>query len=255
MKIGVFDSGIGGLHILHACVKAVDATFFYYGDNENAPYGTKSEREIMELTRQAFDLFEKIGVQVAIIACNTVTAVCIDRLRREYPFYIIGTEPALSLARGNCLLLATRATLSAKRISMLIERFPALKVTKFAPDGLVEDIERNIDSLSAVNLSFLDDRKEDCTVLGCTHFCWVKDRIERKIPVFDGTEGVARRLLAYCKDKESVFSQKPGKVNHRFFSSGAENRFFVKTVEKSTIFFLGSGFLRNSTVYEQMFVM
>lgn len=264
MKVGVFDSGIGGLTILSSCVKVVNATYYYYGDNENAPYGTKSEGEITALARKAFDEFMKIGVEVVIIACNTVTAVCIDRFRKEYPFYIVGTEPALSLAYGKCLLIATEATLSSDRLNILIERYSALQVVKYAPKRLVEEIEEKIFSLNEVDLSFMQNREEDCVVLGCTHYSWVKNRIETYLPAFDGAEGVAKRLLAYTLNRRGIQGsqttsfQNSGKFNHCCFEKEVikmdKEELFLKMGKNSTIFYLGSGFRRNFAICKQMFV-
>ena len=93
---GVFDSGIGGMTLLAECRRRMPhVRFYYYGDNANAPYGGKSGEELLGMSRRAFDLFSSVGTDAALIACNTVTTVCIGTLRREYAFPVVGTEPAL----------------------------------------------------------------------------------------------------------------------------------------------------------------
>ena len=196
-KIGVFDSGIGGLTVLHACTEVVDGEFYYYGDNGNAPYGTRSEEEIYALTRRVFDVFFKLKVDAAVVACNTATAVCIERLRTEYPFPVVGTEPAISLAAkhcASCLLLATEATLKSERLARLLRKFPHFSVRAFAPKGLVNEIERNIFSLEKIDLSFAKTEEGEGIVLGCTHFVYLRPFFQGK--VFDGNEGIALHLLS-----------------------------------------------------------
>ena len=248
-KIGVFDSGIGGLTVLHSCVNRVEGEYYYYGDNLNAPYGTKSEEEIYALSKRAFELFLRLRVDAAVIACNTVTAVCIDRLRREYPFPIVGTEPAVALAAKHhkkCLLLATRATLSSERVHKLLAAFPKTEFTLLAPDGLVEEIEKKRTELSRVDLSFLNGFSDVGVVLGCTHFVWLKERIEKFFPVYDGNEGIASRLHAMIEGMK-------GTENHILKGEEAREGMTLKTNKNVKICFLGGDFVKNYEIYEQMF--
>ena len=97
--IAFFDSGIGGMTVLSACEKQINnEIFYYYGDNFHAPYGNLPIYKIKKYVHKAFKLFESLQVKAVVIACNTVTAVCIDELRRKYTFPIIGVEPALMKA-------------------------------------------------------------------------------------------------------------------------------------------------------------
>ena len=248
-KIGVFDSGIGGLTVLHACVLQAEGEYYYFGDNANAPYGTKTGEEIYALSKQVFDLFLKIGVDVAVIACNTATAVCIERLRREYPFPIVGTEPAIAPAarrHKKCLLLATRATLSSERVHKLLSCFPETEFVLSAPAGLVEEVEAKRNNLSLVDLSFLSGFSGTGVILGCTHFVWLKDRISERFSVYDGNEGIARRLCALLKEREGMF-------NHNFREIKPPQGQVLKVNENVKICFIGENFMKNYDVYEQMF--
>ena len=96
--IGFFDSGLGGLTVLFACRSVCgDLPVYYYGDNARAPYGGLSSEIIKNYAAEAFDTFSALGARAAVIACNTVTAVCADSFRKIYPFPIVGAEP---LQRG-----------------------------------------------------------------------------------------------------------------------------------------------------------
>ncbi len=199
--IALFDSGIGGLTLLAECVRRYpQGRYLYCGDNENAPYGGREEREILRLARAAFSRIRAFPVRAACIACNTVTAVCIDALRKELPFPVAGTEPALrpavrAVPGGRVLLLATRATLNSGRVGRLIASCGGAEIVTFCPGGLAGEIERNIADLSRVRLT-LPVGKFDAAVLGCTHYIWVRERIAAALdcPVFDGNTGTADHL-------------------------------------------------------------
>ncbi len=271
-KIGVFDSGIGGLTVLHACTEVVDGEFYYYGDNGNAPYGTRSEEEIYALTRRVFDVFFKLKVDAAVVACNTATAVCIERLRTEYPFPVVGTEPAISLAAkhcASCLLLATEATLKSERLARLLRKFPHFSVRAFAPKGLVNEIERNIFSLEKIDLSFAKTEEGEGIVLGCTHFVYLRPFFQGK--VFDGNEGIALHLLSVLGNAgkgdhpqglqgntgKSIFFEREGQGKSIFSVKNAKkNICFCKNTQKCPkIVYLGPSAGHNKTIYEQMFLL
>ena len=135
--IAFFDSGIGGLTVLndflnyYTQLKRTEnglsdiKTVYYYGDNFRAPYGNLNETQIFSYVEEAFAEFDQLQVQAVVIACNTATAICIEELRRKYPFPIIGTEPAVLQAAkegGEILVLATRATSNSTRLKSLCDK-------------------------------------------------------------------------------------------------------------------------------------
>ena len=128
--IGFFDSGVGGLTVLSACLEKLSASgvfrpVLYYGDNARAPYGGREEGEIAAFAEEAFSLFDDLRVSAAVIACNTVTAVCAERLRRKYPFPVVGAEPAVrpaARAGGEIFVLVTPATAKSVRLLSLCAR-------------------------------------------------------------------------------------------------------------------------------------
>lgn len=204
MKIGVFDSGIGGLTVLSDLNRAVNgATIYYYGDNLNAPYGNKSESEILSLVRPAFDEFLLLRVDAAVIACNTATAVCADILRAEYPYIIIGMEPAIRPALkkyGSAAVICTRATAESEKFSCLLSG-AGDRVKVFCPNALAGEIERSAPDFDKINLAthFYPPFFEGypCVVLGCTHYILLRERIEKYLskPAADGNAGTIIHLI------------------------------------------------------------
>ena len=231
-----FDSGVGGLTLLRECARRLPGeNFVYFGDNGNAPYGNRPEREIRSLVFRAFKMFARIPVRAAVIACNTVTALCADELRAAYPFPVVGVEPAVRPAAargGRVLLLATRATLSSGRVRRLVAANAAkAEIIPFCPARLAGEIEKNIFGLSAIRLQdHLPRGRFDAVVLGCTHYIFLRERIADfyKCPVFDGNTGTADHLaeiLNICSQncvnlgrKTPVFCGKFKKFNKNVYN-------------------------------------
>lgn len=202
--IAFFDSGIGGLTVLHECEKRLpSAVFYYYGDNNHAPYGNLPTKKIRKYVFKAFKKFHRLRVSAAVIACNTATAVCVEELRRRYSFPIIGAEPAVlpaSLKGGVVLVLATKATCESERFIKLCNRakslYPNVEICIHACEGLAEDIERNVHRAGYDFTPHLPKVKANAVVLGCTHYIYIVEQIKRyySCEVYDGNEGIARRL-------------------------------------------------------------
>lgn len=183
--------------------------FYYLGDNGNAPYGSKSEEEILFLTRSALKTFENLGMDAVVLACNTATAVCADTLRKEFSFPIVGMEPAVSLAAfvsREILVLCTPQTAKSKRLAALLARFPDRRFVVHPAPFLAGSIEKHL--VYGENFCLYDhlppfqnqlttpDPNRAGVVLGCTHYLYFKQDIANfyRLPVFDGNEGTAKRL-------------------------------------------------------------
>lgn len=197
----VFDSGIGGLNLLCACAARVPHAHYYYiSDPAHVPYGNRTPEEIMRLTLSALDGIEKLDPAALVVACNTVTANCIDALRQRFSFPVVGIQPAVRQAAkvgGKCLVLATEATVNSPSFSNLVKRYAPAGTVAVGCECLADYIEQNVLSLpDELPEGLLPDVKADSVVLGCTHYAFAKRQIERKYscPVLDGTEGTAARF-------------------------------------------------------------
>ncbi len=206
-RVGIFDSGIGGLTVLKECQKVLPAAqYFYLGDNLHAPYGSKSKGEIEELVFSALQNFSDLQMDAVVLACNTATAVCAEEARKIFPFPIVGMEPAVRLAAKKCqsaLVLCTPQTANSERMKRLLKENSALcKFTVLAPEGLAFEIER---ALTEGRMPRLDphlgkfstfDPAPDGVVLGCTHYVFLREEIGKfyGTRVFDGNFGTAKRL-------------------------------------------------------------
>lgn len=208
MKLGVFDSGIGGQAVALALqAQFPEATITTLNDRANMPYGSRSATKIRMLTDNAIQPL--LGNDVIIIACNSATASAIDWLREKYPAQLfIGLEPMVKPAAaqtktGVIAVCATPATLASERYLTLKQQH-GTGVTILEPDcqtwaRMIEDNTMN-EQLLATQISQLLDDNADVIVLGCTHYHWIKEDIVRlaagRAAVIDPSDAIARRVRA-----------------------------------------------------------
>ena len=226
-KIGVFDSGIGGLNILAKLEKILPGEdFIYYGDSKNCPYGTKSQDELMNICCRIVDYFKKCGCKLVVIACNTATTRCMKELRKLYPELIfVGTVPAVKMAcDNNChntLVLATDGTIASERVHELVRdnKNNDQNIYLIACTGLAEAIEAKdnklIDKVLFNHLSEYLDKNIDSVVLGCTHYPWARENILKLFPdvlIFDGIDGVAREVKRQLEINNLLSNSLKGEV-------------------------------------------
>ncbi len=235
--IGVFDSGVGGISVLRALRGMMPhERFIYYGDNLNAPYGTRPEHEIRLLTQKSVQELTDQSVKALVIACNTATSAAAEDLRQRLPLPIIGMEPALKPAAlsgdgGRILVMATPATLRQKKFQALMGHYGQSAEMLPCP-GLMEFAERGeIDSLALD--AYLTDRfapfagaEVGAIVLGCTHYVFLRHAIQKAMPgarLYDGNEGTARRLKDVLGAEGLEAPPGPGSVE--FQTSGEPEKY------------------------------
>lgn len=208
MKIGIFDSGIGGEAIAESLgVTFPEADIFIVNDRKHVPYGDRTPEEITQLTDRAIQPLLNEKCDVIVIACNSATAVAIETLRARYPEQpFIGLEPMVKPAvattkSGVIAICATPATLGSARYSRLKDKF-ASGITVLEPDcsswaRMIEDNELNEDHVEET-ISAVIDQGADVIVLACTHYHWIRKIIERTVSrratVLDPSAAIAKRI-------------------------------------------------------------
>lgn len=249
--IGIFDSGIGGLSVLKACLETLSpAVYYYYGDNGRAPYGSRGREEIGAFVREALTFFLDRGVQAAVLACNTATTVCVREMRAAFPFPIVGTEPAVRPAARECrraLVLATPRTAESARLRALIGSCKSCAFTVLACPSLATAVEAHFTAGAPLTLSdhIPPDlgEKFDGAVLGCTHYVLVKEQIAAFLgcKTYDGSLGIARQV---------------GKTvgigtDDHFFSKNSNKCFYFDPNKslKNRVFFVGNCQTVNESVF------
>ena len=224
--IGFFDSGVGGLSVLHTARRVLPReNFLYLGDNGHAPYGTKTLEEIRSLTASGIASLLSRDVKAIVIACNTATSAYAEILRSKTDIPIIGMEPAIKpaqLARrnGSILALATQATLSLPKFERLMAAYGD-GVIPVTGDGFVELVEENrMDTAEAFEvihnvLSPFLTQSIDSIVLGCTHYPFLIRSIRKCFPsvaIHDGRLGTALQLKRLLENRGLLTDGNTGSV-------------------------------------------
>ena len=197
MRVGVFDSGIGGLTVVKAITEVLKgADIFYIADTKFAPYGEKSKEQILKHSFDIANYLIKVhDIDALVVACNTATSAAIKELREEFPnLIVVGTEPgikpAISLSKnGKIGILATPATLKGEKYQLLVDKLSTsssnITLYEQACPGLVQQIENgDIEGEKTFEmlqnwLKPMKEEKVDTIVLGCTHYPLVENVIKK----------------------------------------------------------------------------
>ncbi len=220
-KIGIFDSGIGGFTVLEEIRKLLpNENYIYYADSKNNPYGAKSDEELYEIVKNVVELLLTKNVKLIVIACNTATTKCAEKLRSWYKDVLfVGTEPAIKVASDNnyknTIVMATPLTIASLRVHDLIKenKKNGQNFYLLVCDGLANAIENNdlkkIDEILNNLLGEFKDKNIDSIVLGCTHYPLVKNNILKILPnveLIDGNIGVAHQVK-YLLNKNNLLNK------------------------------------------------
>lgn len=187
VKVGVFDSGIGGLSVVNAIEQSFpELTIIFKNDAQHVPYGDREPVEILEFIKPIFQSFIDEGCQVMVVACNTVSTTLITQLREMFDVPFIAIEPmikpAAQITTSKIIAVcATPTTLNSPRYAELKQTFATdLKVIE--PDcsdwsRLIEHNSMN-EALIAEQLEPALQAGADVIVLGCTHYHWIEQEVK-----------------------------------------------------------------------------
>jgi len=209
--IGVFDSGLGGLSVVHELRRELPReSILYVADSAYCPYG---ERSIAFIRARSLAICEALvdrGVKVIVVACNTATAGALDLLRERIALPVIGLEPAVKPATaltvtGKIAVLSTPVTASSPRLTDLLLRYgDGLDIRTIGMPGLADRVEAGdgdsdevVEQLREVIAPLVADGV-DTIVLGCTHYPFLAATVAAiagdAVRIVDSSNAVARRV-------------------------------------------------------------
>ncbi|KPM32456.1 Glutamate racemase [Croceitalea dokdonensis DOKDO 023] len=233
--IGIFDSGVGGTSIWKEIKRVLpNENTIYLADSANAPYGSKSKEEILQLSIKNTEFLLQENCKLIVVACNTATTNAIDHLRKKYPIPFIGIEPAIKPAAlhtktGKVGILATKGTLSSSLFHST-SRIHAggIEVYEQEGKGLVELIEAGNQDSKETKRLLLEYVKPmlnagiDCLVLGCTHYPYLIPTLKKILPktiqIIDSGYAVAMQTKNVLKENRQLRAENFNS-NHSFYTN------------------------------------
>ncbi len=235
--IGVFDSGVGGLSVLHHIREALpDARLIYVADSGHVPYGNKSPGYIAQRSLALTRFLVEQGAEAIVIACNTATAAAAATLRAQFKLPIVAMEPAVKPAvaatkSGVVGVLATTGTLESARFAALLEKYAGdVEIVTQGCPGLVEQVERGdlagpetralVERYTAPLLA----RGADTLILGCTHYPFlaplIREVVGANIALVDTGAAVTRELKRRAEAELPAPAHSGGTADEAFYTSG-----------------------------------
>ena len=227
--IGVFDSGIGGLTVVKELIDLMPGeNFIYFGDTARTPYGPRSAEQILEFMHEILDFFAKQQVKMAVVACNTMTALGIEIARKQYPFTLVGVNTGIDLAlrvskSRKVGVIATQAAIaSQKHAQDAFAKDKNVIVYSQACSKLVPLIEgeqlvgTEIESALMEYLLPMKQAGVDAVVLGCTHYPFVSQLIENVmgngVTIINPARETAIETYQILQAQGALSTQRSGKV-------------------------------------------
>ncbi len=251
--IGILDSGVGGLTVWKQVVELLpNESTVYVADSKNIPYGDKSKGEIYLLAKILVEFLLRQKAKIIVIACNTITVSCIDRLRFEFPQTpIIGTVPvikkAVSVTRNKKIgIFATTRTAKSNYQKDLINKYAqGCKIVSVGSDEIVPLIEqgefdnRKIGDILQRVLQPFESACVDTICLGCTHFPFIEKEIKKvlgkDISLLEPSGAIARHTKNVLSQNNNL--ARKGNRTIKFYTTGDREQFIkvAKTLLKDTI--------------------
>ncbi|MDX9757302.1 MAG: glutamate racemase [Sulfurimonas sp.] len=242
MRVGVFDSGIGGLTVVKSLLEhKLFKEIIYFGDTARVPYGIKDKSTIIRYAIEAVEFFKNFELDLIIVACNTVSAHALNEMREVSTCPVIGvveagilaTANALKDKNSNILIIGTKATINSKayEIGLRSEGFTNLqaKATGLFVPIVEEEIYEGEILEATFKHYFKEVAKPDAIILGCTHFPLIADAIKnyfgKETVLIHSGDAIVEQL-----QKDFCFEKKYETTKLEFFAS--ENPESLKAIGK-----------------------
>jgi glutamate racemase len=238
--IGVLDSGNGGITVTKEIISILpQESIIYIGDAINIPYGKKTSKEIYYLTRKMIAFLLEKKVKLIVIACNTITVSAINKLRRDFPSVpIVGTVPIVKKAayisknKRIGILSTTRTANSAYQKKLIKTYTESFNVLNLGTDRLVPLIENGLIETNKMNsvliqiLQRFQENKIDTLVLGCTHYPFLRKKIESiigaNVEILDSGAPIGRQVKKILENNKLLADS--NKPEYFFYTTGLQSR-------------------------------
>jgi glutamate racemase len=191
MKVGVFDSGAGGLSVVKSLLDhKLFEEIIYYGDTARVPYGPKDANTVIRYSLEALEFFNNFDIDLLITACNTVSAYAIHEMQAKASYPVVGViEPGIKALQNSLsdkdapiLIIGTRATINSQRYQHALETLGYSNLTAMQTGLFVSMVEEGVfegDLLyQTMEHYFQEIETPEAIILGCTHFPLISKAIK-----------------------------------------------------------------------------
>lgn len=224
-RIGIFDSGVGGLTVAKEIMKKLpNEAICYLGDTARTPYGSKMKETIIRFSLENASFLLKKDVKIIVVACNTSSALAICELRKKFKIKIIGVieagaRAAINITKNSRIgIIGTRATIKSRAYEKIIKRINKnIKVFSYATPLLVPLVEegwlnnKETEIILRKYLEFFKRKNIDTLLLGCTHYPLLKPLIKKIMPginIIDSAIEISKTIKEILKDNGMLASHK-----------------------------------------------
>lgn len=233
LPIGVFDSGVGGLTVYKQIKKLLpNENIVYFGDTARTPYGCRSENEIRQFVDQILSFLQKQQIKIGVVACNTITVLGLETLKKNYSFELIGVSQGAKLALTKTKnkrigILATQNTIaSQKHMQKILELDASAEVFPIACPEFCPFVEKgnfggnDVKITASEYLSPLKEKMADTVILACTHYPFLFNTIQEILPnttIIDPAEETALNLKN-ALEQANLLNTQPNPFHQMYFS-------------------------------------
>ena len=238
-RIGLFDSGVGGLTVLREMYRQMpDESLLYFADSARLPYGTRSASEILQFVREILDWMCSQDVKMIIMACNTSSALALEIVRKEYDIPILGvilSGAKAAVKQGKRVgVIATSATVKSHAYRQAIQEIdPHTEVWEIACPEFVYLIEQNqlytdyTKQVARQYLTPLIEKQIDTLIYGCTHYRHLDKTIRALLPSSVQIVDPAEHIVVAAEKELSLLGLRNDRFSlpTRFYVSGSVQQF------------------------------
>lgn len=244
-RIGVFDSGVGGLTVLREIYRQLPKeSILYFADTARLPYGNRSQVEILQFVREILSWMQQQGVKMAIMACNTSSALALETVRSEFDFPVLGVilpGARAAVAVGRRIgVIATPATAASNAYRRAIQEIdPQVQVWQVGCPAFVPLIEQNrihdayTHTVAQEYLEPLLQQQIDTLVYGCTHYPHLEPVLRKILPRSVKLIDPAVSVVAAAAQELDLLGlrNQRGPAPTRFCVSGCPQQFAQSSVQ------------------------
>jgi len=250
MRLGLFDSGVGGFTVLKKVVDfCPNTSFIYLADTARLPYGLKTTNEIIQIAEEISSWFSLQNIDAFLVACNTTNAIALDVIKKnlDVPVFDLIGSVASTVQESRVGVLATSSTVKTKAYTNAILEFKpnTFVIEQSCPEfvPMIEMDKTNSDELTDVAIGYIQpllEHKIDSLILGCSHYPLITPLITEILPssvkLIDPAEDLSLKLKLFMDSKISNLSKEQYFADSKFYVTSNLKEFPLKAKHWLNVF-------------------